>query len=277
MLAPEVARTHEILSKRVRRLLRLDRGEEDQSELSAKVLPFLRVLGAPILIGGAVRDVARAGRQGFSSDLDFVICDGRRERFLASMQASGALPNKFGGFALRCFRWKVDVWHIDDTWAKTSGLVHVSQPRDLLRCTFFDWDSALYDVDSGKLILAEGYLDKLQLNVMDVQLEENPNPRGSLVRALRRAALWRVGFGPGLTSFSVKMLERFPWSSLVEVDNQAFSLPVLRHLDEGQVLGNLSKLDANNVTFPVQNWTRQLRLPTSTQSISPPRLSMVGG
>jgi hypothetical protein len=36
--------------------------------------------------------------------------------------------------------------------------------------------------------MAEGYLDRLRLNVTDVCLKPNPNHVGALMRALRRAA-----------------------------------------------------------------------------------------
>src|SRR5689334_8042334 len=85
MAAPETARTRDVLSKRIKRLLRLDQPESDQSELRSKVLPFLGSLGSVALIGGAIRDVARAGRQGFSSDLDFVIYGGCRDDFVHAM------------------------------------------------------------------------------------------------------------------------------------------------------------------------------------------------
>jgi hypothetical protein len=69
MPTPDFARSPHVLRQRVRRLLGLG---ETKHEISGTILPFLGGLGTVSLIGGAVRDVARAGRQGFSSDLDFV-------------------------------------------------------------------------------------------------------------------------------------------------------------------------------------------------------------
>ena len=75
------------------------------------------------------------------------------------------------------------------------------------------------------------YLLRLKAGVMEVCLEENPNPGGSLVRALRRAALWKIRFGPQLSMFSRHYLCALDWHDLVERDRAAFDSAVLAHLD----------------------------------------------
>ena len=75
------------------------------------------------------------------------------------------------------------MWSIEDTWAHTAGLVQVREPADLLKCTFFDWDAILFDLESEAIVAGENYFQLLAANVLDINLEENPNPRGSLVRA----------------------------------------------------------------------------------------------
>lgn len=264
MHTPEPAKSRSILLKRLNRLLRLDQGPDDKSELSLRIMPFLNSLGSTVLIGGAIRDVARAGKRAFYSDLDFVVYGGDRDQFVVEMNRHNAIRNKFGGYGLRCFQLKVDVWHIEDTWAKTAGLVDVKTPEDLLHCTFFDWDSIIYDISDRKLVFSDNYLERLQRNVMDIRLEENPNPHGSLIRALRRAAQWRVKFGPRLTAFSKKCLRELSWQELVSLDTRAFQIPILKDLDRSQIL---ARLDApvcilpTEVTLPVPNWTFQLELP----------------
>lgn len=255
MPAPEFAKTREVLQKRVRRLLDLEGRVAGRSELSLEIIPFLRSLGSVALIGGAIRDVARAGKKGFSSDLDFVIYRANRGEFIEQMVHHNGNRNRFGGYALTCFKsLKIDVWHIEDTWAHTAGLTTVRSPADLLRCTFFDWDSVVYELDDSNLILPEDYFRRLLLNVMDIQLEENPNPTGSLVRALRRAALWHVKFGPRLTAFCRHWLKVVPWEDLVSLDASAFPLPVLRYLSLPQLLQHLespTSTTVGEVTLPV--------------------------
>ncbi len=250
------------LQKRVRRLLHLEGRPEGPSELLDHVLPFVRNLGSAVLIGGAIRDVARAGKRSFASDFDFVVYDGSRDSFLEKMTKADGVSNRFGGFALRTFSVKVDIWHIEDTWARTAGHVPVNGPADLLRCTFFDWDSALYDVRTGRLMLPDDYFDKLGSNVMDIELEANPNEMGSFVRALRRASLWNVQFGSKLTAFCIRCIEQMRWAELVALDERAFQMPVLRYLDRGKLIERFKSpvADDSNVTLPVPE-RAQIRLP----------------
>ncbi|WP_374306498.1 hypothetical protein [Dongia sp.] len=259
----EMASTVDVLRKRVVRLLKLNESN-DPSELTRLVLPRLQALGNAALIGGAIRDLAIGGRRRFSSDLDFVVYDGSRASFHDAMTRSGARPNRFGGFALKFPTWKVDVWHIEDTWAHTAGLKEVHSLKDLLKCTFFDWDSIVFDVSSRKLICEATYLSRLRAGVMEVRLLENPNPDGSLVRALRRAALWDVKFGLKLCEFSISRLRSTPWDKLVALDDMAFSSAVLRYLNRDILIERLEEgLEIGRAPQVVPRWNRQPMLPFS--------------
>jgi hypothetical protein len=231
---PEIASNPEVLRKRLRRLLGNSR-QKDPMEISRIVLPLLQDVGSLGLIGGAVRDVARFGVDKFKSDLDFVLYDGNLPRFRSLMDKLNGKPNRFGGYALRFERLRVDIWALEDTWARTAGLRPVHNLRDLLDCTFFDWDAIIFDVKSGKIIFKPGYFSSLESRILDINLEENPNPTGSLVRALRRGALWGVGFGPRLTSFAKRQLDRECWENLVDIDSRAFGRPILRYHDPKKV------------------------------------------
>lgn len=270
MRPSEAASTRDVLIKRVKRLLDLHR---EKTELRTAVLPFLESLGRVALIGGAIRDVARAGKRNFSSDYDFVVYESEKSRFVEYMERSQGVRNRFGGYALKCFNVKVDVWHIEDTWAHTEGYRHVSRPEDLIYCTFFDWDSVVYDVSARRLILPDDYFDRLLSNVMDIRLEPNPNPIGSLVRALRRAALWNVYFGPRLTEFAKHHLLECEWRDIVELDARAFARPVLFREDRSKIFEGLLISESSpwgDVTLPIpprgKKHDEQLKLPIEERS-----------
>ena len=234
----KMANNSQTLRKRLIRLIR-DNNRTDGWELAMEIVPKLQSVGRLILIGGAVRDVARCGGVQFRSDLDFVIHDTNRDRFVKLVRELGGRRNRYGGFALDFVRWKVDVWSIEDTWAHTAGLVQVREPADLLKCTFFDWDAILFDLESEAIVAEENYFQLLAANVLDINLEENPNPRGSLVRALRRGALWKVRFGERLTNFVREQIRKETWDTLVALDDAAFSQGVLRYYDADSLRQNL--------------------------------------
>jgi hypothetical protein len=154
-------------------------------------------------------------------------------------------------------------------------LQRVEQLSDLLRCTFFDWDSVVFDLRTGQLLFDDAYLRRLKLGLMDLRLASNPNPAGSLVRALRRAALWRVRFGRELSEFSRYYLSVLDWQDLVERDKAAFGDAVLAHLDRAELTLTLETTDevaGTGSTFPVPQWERQPKLPfsqTDATSLSP--------
>ena len=227
------------LKKRIRRLLHSYMSPEHGGP-QRDFLNSVMSVGRLALIGGAVRDVARQGVLGFKSDLDFVLHKGDVSEFYHVMREYGARKNTFGGFRVELGRARIDIWALEDTWARRVGLRNVTSLVDLVDCTFFDWDAVIFDIDTGSLISRPNYLTLIASRTLELNLEENPNPKGSLVRAIRRRAMWRVFFGPRLRSFVERELERHSWGELVELDTAAFDFPVLLYCDPDRLREGLS-------------------------------------
>jgi hypothetical protein len=189
-----------------------------QAALDSNFRAFDRVA----VIGGLVRDFAREGRAGFRSDVDLVIDDSKEKVALLAEKLS-ATPNRFGGYGYKSGPWKIDFWALETTWARK----HVPMRRleDVLLGTFFDWDSAAYDLWERKLICQDDYLERIRANQLDINLQPNPSPMGNLVRAIRRLVLWQVSPGEKLMCFidehldesalryvQEKEIELFPYS-----------------------------------------------------------------
>jgi hypothetical protein len=179
----------------------------------------LQRLGRVAIIGGVVRDTVLEREP---ADLDVVIYGSDREHYIEQIHDWNGVPNRFGGFAIHHWSTKVDVWHIADTWAHTSGHVRVRCLRDLLDTVFFDWDQIVYVVDTGHVICAPGYAERLRSGIMDIVLEPNPNPVGCLIRALRRASQWGVRYGPRLEAFVSDVMDQTPWPEIVALDRAAY-------------------------------------------------------
>jgi len=146
-------------------------------------------------------------------------------------------------------------------------LRQVNQLRDLLDCTFFDWDAIVFNLQTGAIIAKPAYFAALEARVLDVNLEQNPNPTGSLVRALRRGALWRVRFGPKLSAFARRQLSREAWDVLVALDASAFAHPVLRYCDPARLRQRLEAeivFEQRKITEPFGPLQRQLELPLAS-------------
>ncbi len=164
--------------------------------LAARFHDFQRVA----VIGGLVRDFAREGRTGFRSDVDLVI-EAPASQVQALALELKAVANRFGGYGFRDGPWRIDFWALETTWAARHAGVRLTCLEDVLRCTFFDWDAAAYDLKTRRVLCSDDYLERMRQGVLDINLRDSPSPRGNLLRAIRRLALWRARPGPGLRSF----------------------------------------------------------------------------
>lgn len=171
------------------------------------------------IVGGMVRDLARAGRDGFHSDVDLVI-EGDVGAVASFARQCGAEPNKYGGFSFYAEGWKLDFWALGTTWASRAGHARVHKLEDIAHCTFFDCDAILYDLKERKVICSDSYLDHLRSGRIEISLEPNPSVTGSLYRAVRRLLLWNVEAGPRLRSFIERHLTDQGFDSLVREENR---------------------------------------------------------
>jgi hypothetical protein len=140
------------------------------------------------LFGGVLRDLALFGRRGFNSDIDLVV-EGKWHYCIPFLQLLGAHQNKFGGFRLEVAGWPIDIWNAEETWAIKQGLVPYLGISSLTKTTVLNWDAVLMNWRTRSFIYKEGYLDALKSRVLDIVLEQNPNPLGMAVRVFRHLSI----------------------------------------------------------------------------------------
>ena len=136
------------------------------------------------MFGGVLRELAMFGRRGFRSDIDIVV-DGDWEQVERYLQCIAAKQNRFGGYRLDIGTWPVDIWAARDTWAIRQGLVRFQGIESLLGTTILNWDAILMDWRTKQIICGSTYFRDIRERIMDIVLEENPNPLGAAVRAFR--------------------------------------------------------------------------------------------
>lgn len=171
----------------------------------APIIKALEAHGPVALFGGAVRDLCFLPVAQFRSDLDLVV-RGNAHDVSETLRALGGKPNQFGGFRLTRDHWICDAWSLETTWAAREGHVTCRNFEDLLRTTFFNWDSVAYDISHDVLYIDEDYLRLLRSSILEVNLEPNPNPIGNAVRALRWFAAGHARLGPRLVQFVLRAL-----------------------------------------------------------------------
>jgi hypothetical protein len=213
------------------------RGREDvRSSLRS-----LRRFGRLALVGGMLRDISLFGNAGFRSDLDFVIVPYDLEAFEKHMATSGATTNRFGGYGLSSHRWQIDVWPLQKSWAHVHGHIKLSTVNDLRRATFFNCDAIVYDIESSSIRASKNYFDDLKGKILEINLEPNPNPSGSSVRAFRYALLKGFSWGPKLSRYVAETIDTVGWDSLVEGEVRSFGTRYLDTLDRTEFNQELLK------------------------------------
>jgi len=155
---------------------------------------FLNFLSAALpdgdvyLFGGLIRDVALLGRRGFSSDIDIVV-EGDWRSCASYLETLAARKNKFGGYRVEVDGWPVDIWKASETWAIRQGLVAYTGIASLTATTVLNWDAILMNWRTKAFVCSPDYLQTLRARLLDIVLEENPNPLGMAVRVFRHFCL----------------------------------------------------------------------------------------
>lgn len=169
--------------------------QEDSISLPTKsIASFLDFLtdalpdGDAYLFGGVLRDLALLGGRGFDSDIDVVV-EGDWSSCTRYLDHLGAHRNKFGGYRLEVATWKVDVWSAKETWAIRQGLVKYRGIASLTETTVLNWDAILMNWRTRAFIFRQGYFDEIQARILDIVLEQNPDPEGMVVRVFRHLCL----------------------------------------------------------------------------------------
>lgn len=221
----------------------------------------LQAVGQVAVIGGMLRDLILFGNRGFKSDVDLVVNVDDHDGFMNFVTRSNGVPNRFGGYSMVHGRWQVDVWPLQRTWAHVEGYVEVSDFKDLTEITFFDCDAILFNLTEQKLIFKEGYFDKIDQKLIDINLKPNPNPIGNAVRAFKYALDKDVIWGRDLAQFVYETIEVHGWISLIEKEEKSSRTNFMRHFNELDLRHALEvSIEANEKFFDPRSFSDSYQL-----------------
>lgn len=144
--------------------------------------------GDVYLFGGVLRDLALLGSKGFNSDIDLIV-EGNWHHFVSYLDSLNAHKNKFGGYRLIIGKIPVDIWHAEETWAIKNGHVTYNGIASLTETTVLNWDAILMNWRTRTFVHRKNYFEEINERVLDIVLEENPNPLGMAVRVFRHLCL----------------------------------------------------------------------------------------
>lgn len=144
--------------------------------------------GDVYLFGGILRDLALFGRKGFNSDIDLVV-EGDWSNLVPYLHHLNAHKNKFGGYRFMLCKWPIDIWNARETWAIKQGIVPYNGIVSLTNTTVLNWDAILMNWRTKKFICRHKFFEEINLRVLDIVLQQNPNPMGMAVRVFRHLCL----------------------------------------------------------------------------------------
>lgn len=216
-----IATDKSVLKKRLDRFIWDSQGPRSIALRRSLRDDFMR-LGQTAVIGGMVRDFARQGSGGFSSDVDLVI-DASPEAVDSFAHERQAEQNRFGGYSLTSGSWKIDFWALRTTWGSRHGHASVGSLEDVTKCTFFDCDAIIYDLDARRVFCRDDYLDQMRCKIIEINLLPNPSINGNLIRAIRRLLLWDFEAGPRLSAFIAAHLDEERFEQIALADRELYS------------------------------------------------------
>lgn len=192
----------------------------------AKFIESLSSKSEVLVFGGCVRDIALYGVKLFSSDIDLVYTGSSVElaRVLERMKCEYELTqNKFGGYRTVVKNWDVDLWAIETTWAFKKGYVQYHSINSLLDTTITNWDAIFYKWNESKIVCCDQYFTDMNDGYLSLNLYQNPNVIGCLVRILRFYFMKKATlFSPDIRQFIIEKFEGRNIEDIVRYEVKAY-------------------------------------------------------
>ena len=175
-------------------------------KLKEASVEVIAALPDTVIFGGMIREFALGNARGFVSDIDLVSTASQADISIAVAKYQ-AVRNKFGGFRFVIEKQRFDVWSLADTWAFKNGFAFGETFADLLTTSFFNVDAACYHVDRKELLCLPGYGGWIQERILDINLQQNPQPLSMARRALVLIQTRQLGVTRRLAEYIASHIE----------------------------------------------------------------------
>ena len=210
----------------------IDRNSFERATLRATLDQIASTIPETVIFGGMLRDFAYGSARSFSSDIDLVSNSSKRDIFKA-VASFNPIQNRFGGYRFISGRRSFDIWALEDTWALREGLVKFDGFDSLLSTTFFGADAAIFYLNNRDYQCNQHHLKAVSERVLDLNLQENPNPHGMVLRAIRLALKHDLAISTKLARYMVRH-----WSTEAsEWVGNSFARELEMHICKGEEIG----------------------------------------
>ena len=245
------------LRKRVNHFLEYKAYSRDE------VISFIKRIervGEVAIFGGMLRDLSILGNEGFNSDVDLVIDTEDVNELENILLTYRCYKNKYGGYRVILGKWKVDIWTLTSTWAFRTGLVEGRTLEDLCGTTFFNWDAIIFKIGSGEFYSIEGYIDHINERFLDINLMENFNELGNVIKSLRYYEKYDAKLSSRLASYVYKILSSNSYEDLYLAEKSSHDWPLLEKERIRKIYSLLKEHQDNFPLLPFEYETKQPQL-----------------
>ncbi len=179
--------------------------------------------GKAILCGGAVRDILLSERRNriVPRDLDIILGYAEIEKVADSFSDCTKRWNCYGGVSIQIKDWSIDMWPLDKTWAFKNNYVEGKGFSDFPKTTFLNIEAVAIQLFGRKgkkrEIYSKGFFESILDRTIEINLEENPNPRMCIVRSLSVAKKYKFAIGPNLAWYIKRYANQIGLEELLEL------------------------------------------------------------
>ena len=179
--------------------------------------------GKAFLCGGAVRDILLSDSRNniIPRDLDIILGYAEINNVADSFSDCTKRWNCYGGVSIQVKDWSIDIWPLDKTWAFKNNYVEGKGFSDFPKTTFLNIEAVAIQLfcSKGKKreIYSKGFFEAILDRTIEINLEENPNPRTCIVRSLSVAKKFKFAIGPNLARYIKHYANQIDLEELLEL------------------------------------------------------------
>lgn len=157
------------------------------------------------LCGGVLRDVLLR-KKALPRDIDIIVHDIQRDDLERLFSDFNINYTRFGGISILIKDWKVDIWPLSETWAFKERYVPFNNCfSDYTKTTFLNIEAVAVELFTKRgrkrTIYSKGFFDSMSKRVLEINLEENPDPEINITRAIYMSMIYHFALGPHLRHY----------------------------------------------------------------------------
>ncbi|MBB5637037.1 hypothetical protein HDE68_002950 [Pedobacter cryoconitis] len=196
------------------------------NRLGEKILGFLTELSqfsGVLVFSGVIRNFF-INYYGAVRDFDIVI-DGDEVLIENFLKKHISTRNSFGGYKIEVDSVKIDIWHIDKTWAYSNSKVELElfKEYNLPNTAFFNFSSIVFDFNHLKFIVSPSFKNFLDTKEIDLVLEDNPMPQLCIINTIYYMHKFHLNVSHKLKNYCLKHFDEFKEQDYYNIQIKHFS------------------------------------------------------